>query len=134
MGNTPDIDELHQALANHGHLPTQRILSMLLIRHGVPKRTIAAACNVSPRTIYNWVDRFESKSLQEAPMDEDRTGAPSALSENQREEVLSTLRESPKEVGIDETTWSGHLVQQWIEKKYGVTFSRRHAQRFLSQT
>jgi len=138
-------DDLRGLLDRYGDVPTQRIVAALLVERGVPEATVAAALGVSTRTVYNWLERFESRPLAEAPFDEPRPGAPAELGPAERAALFETLAGPPPapgggdgdevvgagEGGGGEGGWTPDRVQALVRERYGVDYSRRHVRRLM---
>ncbi len=124
-------EDLHALLEEHGDAPTQRLVTALLVNHGVSKRTIADSLDQSLKTIYNWLDRFDVEPLEEAPFDQPRPGAPPSLKPDQEQQLFETLQIPPTESEYDAPAWTPALVRDHIRSAFGVEYSRRHVRRLM---
>ena len=116
--------------------PTLRLVVGINYKEGVSQSDLAEWYGVSRTTIHNWLnrlERLETEPFDEVIYDADRPGRPSKLSENEWEQLLSILDESPDEVGIDAPHWSPRRVQVFLEDEFDVTYSRRHIRELLHQ-
>ena len=130
---TASTEELHAVLEEHGDTPTQRLVTALLVKKGVSKRTIAAALDRSLKTIYNWLDRFEDEPVEEAPFDQPRPGAPTALEDDQKQQLFDTLQDLPKDADYDAPAWTPALVHDHVRTAYDIEYSRRHIRRLMHE-
>ena len=76
-----------------------RLHGVLLVAHGISCREAAGVLGDSPRTVENWVHRFEASGLA-GLTDADRPGRPSRLSPTQLAAVERALRQSPRAAGV----------------------------------
>src|SRR5947207_13835284 len=76
-----------------------RLHGVLLVAHGFSCREAAGVLGDAPRTVENWVHRFEELGLAGLTEGE-RAGRPSRLSPAQLDKVETALRQSPREAGI----------------------------------
>ena len=128
------IEELWDLLdALEGSTETQRVLAAIAHKRGDSTRELAHRHNVSQQTIRNWIARFEERPIGHAPFDEDRSGRPRKLTEEDREQLADELKESPQAVGYDQCGWSPRLVSQHLQNEYGVEYSLRHVRRLLRE-
>jgi len=85
------------------------------------------------QTIYTWLDRLESRGLEDGLHDEPPPGRPSKLSDTEFEQFRSALQQPPDEVGFDAPAWSSGLAQEFLRQEFGHDFSRRHVRRLLTR-
>jgi transposase len=97
-------------------------VAVLTDRYGIPRSTL-----------YYWLDRFEEQSLADAIEDEPRPGRPPRLTDAARESLRTDLAADPTTQGYAEEAWSPELVQQHIEREYGVSYSTGHVRRLLRE-
>ena len=110
-----------------------RLHGVLLVAHGVSCREAAGVLGDAPRTVENWVHRFEAQGL--AGLSEaERPGRPSRLSSSQIAEVESALRQSPAAAGIEGGgVWDGKTLSRYLEQKFEVELKTRQCQRLFRQ-
>ncbi|HVR35890.1 MAG TPA: helix-turn-helix domain-containing protein [Methylomirabilota bacterium] len=106
---------------------------MLLVAHGISCREAAGVLGDAPRTVENWVHRFEKDGL--AGLTEgDRPGRPSRLSPAQLAMVEIALRKPPAESGVaGGGVWDGKTLSRYLEHKFGVELKARQCQRMFRQ-
>lgn len=107
-----------------------RLHGLLLVAHGMSCREVAHLLGNSPRTVENWVHRFEQEGLA-GLIDGDRAGRPTRLDEKQLGEVGKALRKSPEDFGLVGRIWDGKTLSVWIEQQFGITLGVRQCQRLF---
>jgi transposase len=107
-----------------------RLHGILLVAQGMTCPEAARLLGDSPRTVVNWVERFESIGLA-GLCDQERTGRPGRLSEQQLADVGTALRLSPTEFGLPTNTWDGPTLSAYLQRKFGVTLKVRQCQRLF---
>lgn len=109
-----------------------RLHGVLLVAQGMSGPQVAGLLGDSPRTIVNWVRRFESQGL--AGLSEgERPGRPSRLNDAQLEKVEAVLRGSPAEVGLPTQMWDGPTLSAYLRRDLGVNLKVRQCQRLFRQ-
>jgi len=128
------LDELHDQLdGTEGNVPTQRVLAAIGRKQGATLEELATRHNVAEKTIRNWLDRFADQPLADAPYDDDRSGRPAKLSDEEKAVFIDDLHQSPEELGYDRHSWYPDLARHHLEEEYGVEYSLRHVYRLLDQ-
>jgi len=84
----------------------------------------------SPRTLANWVRRFDLKGLA-GLAEGNHSGRPTRLSSEQLEEVRGLVRQPPAAAEVDANLWDGKSLSVCLQKRYGVTMSVRQCQRLF---
>ena len=109
-----------------------RLHGVLLVAQGMTCPRVAQALGDSPRTVVNWVQRFEARGL--AGLTEgQRSGRPSRLTDKQLAEVERALRSSPTECGLATQMWDGPALSEFLERKLRVSLKARQCQRLFRQ-
>lgn len=130
----PSADRLRERLAAfEDRTSLLRVVAALNYRHGVEPARIAAMYGVSERTVYNWVDRFAERPLEEAVHDRPRPGRPPALTPDQRESLAAAVSDAPAGCGYDADEWTAALLRRHVRERFGVDYSERHAARLLDR-
>ena len=120
---------LHQQIRrNAAGKALHRLHCVVLLLKGFSCHDVAEAFGQHPRTVERWRVRYREMG-PEGLMDLPRQGRPARLSEETRVQLENDLRSPPSAFGYDGKRWSGELIQQHLERRYQVTFSRRHCQR-----
>lgn len=128
------FDDLHDQLdRTEGKVPTQRILAAIGRKQGAPTAELAERHNVTQKTIRNWLDRFADRPLDEAPYDEDRSGRPAKLTEEQKSAFFADLQQSPEALGYDRHSWFPALAHHHLKTEYSTEYSLRHVYRLLDE-
>jgi len=109
-----------------------RLHGVLLIAQGMTCPQVAECLGDSPRTVVNWVQRFESQGL--AGLSEgERSGRPSRLDERQLAKVEAALRASPTQFGFAIQMWDGPVLSAFLRDQLGVKLKVRQCQRLFRQ-
>lgn len=116
-----------------GSTETQRVLAAIAFKQGDSTSRLAERHNVSQQTIRNWLSRFEDRPLDDAPFDEHRGGRPRKLTEQEQEQLVAELQDSPQEVGFEQQAWFPRLVYHHLQSEYGVEYSLRHIRRLMRE-
>jgi transposase len=109
-----------------------RLHGVLLVAQGMTCPQVAELLGDSPRTVVNWVQRFETAGL--AGLSEgERSGRPSRLSAPQFSRVEAALRSSPTEFGLPTQMWDGPTLSAFVGQQLGVKLKVRQCQRLFRQ-
>ena len=110
-----------------------RLHGVLLVAHGISCREAAGVLGDAPRTVENWVHRFEKHGLAGLTEGE-RPGRPSRLSPAQRATVEAALRQSPAEAGVEGGgVWDGKTLSRYLKQEFEVELRARQCQRLFRQ-
>lgn len=107
-----------------------RLHGVLLVAQGMTCPEAARVLGDSPRTLVNWVERFESQGLG-GLSDQERPGRPGRLSEQQLVQVETALRSSPAQFGLSTQLWDGPTLSAYLRKELGVSLKVRQCQRLF---
>ena len=107
-----------------------RLHGVLLVAHGMSCPDVAALLGDAPRTVQNWVHRFEADGLQ-GLSDHDRPGRPTRLSARQKAQVARVLRQEPAAVGLAGASWDGKTVATYLEDHFDIALGVRQCQRLF---
>jgi transposase len=109
-----------------------RLHGVLLVAQGMTGPRVAEMLGDSPRTVVNWVQRFEAQGL--AGLSEgERPGRPSRLNDKQLAKVESALRASPVEFGLATQMWDGPTLSAFLNQELRVKLKARQCQRLFRQ-
>jgi transposase len=109
-----------------------RLHGVLLVAQGMTCPSVAQFLGDSPRTVVNWVQRFEAQGL--AGLSEgERSGRPSRLNEGQLSKVQTALRSSPTQFGLPTQMWDGPTLSAFLRRELGVNLKVRQCQRLFRQ-
>ena len=109
-----------------------RLHGVLLVAQGMTCPEVARLLGDAPRSIENWVHRFDQEGLAGLTEGE-RPGRPSRLDEKQVKEINRVLRSKPSDAGMRVNLWDGKTLSAWIDKAYGVQLGVRQCQRLFRQ-
>lgn len=110
-----------------------RLHGVLLVAHGISCREAAGVLGDAPRTVENWVHRFEESGLA-GLTDGERPGRPSRLTQTQLGKVETALRQSPIEAGVEGGgVWDGKTLSRFLDQNFGVELKARQCQRLFRQ-
>lgn len=113
--------------------PALRLVVALNYKHGLTQTEIAEQYGIARKTVYNWLSRFESRSIDAAIYDDDRSGRPPKFSEAQRRSFEALLQQPPESVGYDEAAWTPALVQRLVTETFDVEYSVPHLRRLMRE-
>jgi transposase len=87
----------------------------------------------SEGTVYHWLGYFEKRGDDAALVDKPRSGRPRKLTDEQYEQFIDELQESPQEFGYDHQAWFPLLAHHYLRSEYDVEYSLRHIRRLLNE-
>jgi transposase len=109
-----------------------RLHGVLLVAQGMTCPEVAAMLGDAPRTVVNWLQRFEDQGL--AGLSEgERSGRPARLNDKQMAKVETALRASPAEFGLGANLWDGPTLSAFLHREFGVVLKVRQCQRLFRQ-
>ena len=109
-----------------------RLHSVSLVASGLPCEQVAHFFGDSPRSVVNWVRRFEQRGLA-GLAEGNHSGRPSTLSAEQLEEVRALVRKPPTEVGLPANLWDGKALAECLDRRYQIQLGVRQCQRLFHQ-
>ena len=109
-----------------------RLHGVLLVAQGMTCPEVARLLGDAPRSVENWVNRFDQQGLAGLTEGE-RCGRPSRLDEKQVKEINRVLRAKPSDAGMKVNLWDGKTLSAWINKTYSVQLGVRQCQRRFRQ-
>jgi transposase len=126
LGLQDEIRRSEESRYNH------RLHGVLLVAQGMTCPEVAGMLGDAPRSVENWVRRFEAEGL--AGLQEgERPGRPRRLDSQQLAEVDAVLRKTPRAVGMSGNFWDGKTLAAWIKRQYGTCLGVRQSQRLFRQ-
>src|SRR5260370_2643360 len=96
-----------------------RLHGVLLVAQGMTCPEVARLLGDAPRSVENWVHRFDEQGLAGLTEGE-RSGRPSRLQEKQVKEINRAVREKPSDAGMRVNLWVGKRLRASFDKTYGV--------------
>jgi transposase len=109
-----------------------RLHGVLLVAQGMTCPQVASLLGDAPRTVENWVRRFEKHGLS-GLVEGDRPGRPTRLTEEQVHEIEALLRKPPVSAGRDIGLWDGKTLSSYIAERYQIDIGVRQCQRLFRQ-
>lgn len=109
-----------------------RLHCVSLVASGLAYEQVALFFGDSPRSVVNWVRRFEQRGLA-GLAEGNHSGRPSTLSAEQMEEVRSLVRQPPTEAGLEANLWDGKVLARCLEGRYQIQLGVRQCQRLFHQ-
>jgi transposase len=109
-----------------------RLHGVLLVAQGMTCPEVAGLLGDAPRSVENWVRRFETEGLA-GLREGERPGRPRRLDSQQLAEVDVALRKPPREAGMSGNLWDGKTLAAWIKRQYGTRLGVRQSQRLFRQ-
>jgi transposase len=127
------VEELRSKLAevDDDGKAVKRLVAAIAYKQGQSPADIEESFGFSKNNVYEWLDRFEERGLEDALYDESPPGRPSELSDEQRERFEDAVKNPPEDVGIDAPAWSTALAQEYLREQFDLEFTRRHVRRLL---
>ncbi len=132
-------EDLRQVLAEvEGKKPAQRLMAAInyLEEDDATLEEVAERYGYTAGWLSRWLDRLERLSdepFEEVVYDEQRSGRPSKLSDEEYERFVEALHKSPEDAGIDAPAWSVPLARHYLSEKFGVEYCERHIRRLMAE-
>lgn len=134
LGDVTLEDLREQLKETEEKVPAQRLLAAIGRKQGDTIAELAERHDVTEKTIQNWLERFEERPIDRAPYDEQRSGRPPKLTDEEREEFLMDLHKSPTLFGYDSQTWTPELATEHLKDRYDADYSTRHVRRIINRS
>lgn len=109
-----------------------RLHAILLVAQGLSCPVVARLLGDSTRTVQYWVRRFEDKGLT-GLVDDQRSGRPSRLNQEQLSKIALVLRDTPRKVGMSVNLWDGKTLSAFILQEWNLVLGVRQCQRLFRQ-
>jgi transposase len=109
-----------------------RLHCVSLVASGLSCEKVAVLFGDSPRSIVNWVRRFDQQGLA-GLAEGNHSGRPSRLSAEQLEEIRGWIRHPPADVGMEANLWDGKTLAQCVANRYQIQLGVRQCQRLFHQ-
>jgi transposase len=107
-----------------------RLYAIYQIKQGKKAEELEDLYGVCYKSIYNWVHRYNKEGLK-GLQDKPRSGRPSKLSLEQKEELSQIFSVSPESVGYPTATWTGPLVADYILQRFGIAYKKAQTYNLL---
>jgi transposase len=100
----------------------KRVTALLGIARGEPVKLIAVGVGVSPSTVYAWLRAFLLEGVAGLRV-RWRGGRPRKLTKTQRQQLAAIIEAGPEAAGFPTGCWHALLIQQVIQREFGVTYN-----------
>jgi len=130
------LEELQKKLAetDDDGKAVKRLMTAIAYKQGQSPAEIEETYGISKKNVYIWLDRFETRGLDDALYDESKPGRPSKLSGEEFTELEAVLQKSPDDAGYEDIqAWSPKFVQHWLKTHFDVEYTRRHIRRLMEE-
>jgi len=116
---------------NESFVVAIRLYLVYQVALGYSSRKLAEMHDISFKQITTWVHRFEVEGL-EGLKNRSGRGRKSLLSKEKMQRIKTlVLKELPSAHGYKATKWTGPLLADWIESKYGIRYQRAQIYKLL---
>jgi transposase len=109
----------------------RRLMVILEVDQGRPVSEWARLLNVSPQSIYNWIDRFLHQGGESALVDRYGVGRPTLWTEEHVGLLRALLESSPDRWGYFANDWTVPLLQEQLLHWSGQAFAEDTVRREL---
>ena len=138
LENVP-VEDLRQILAEVDDADaTKRLMAAITYKEmdELTQADAAALYGFSSSWASKWFNRLErlaDEPFEDVVYDKPRSGRPSKLSNEEYEQFVDVLHESPQDVGFEAPAWSVPLASAYLRKEFDVEYCDRHVRRLLSE-
>jgi transposase len=108
----------------------KRATALLGIAREEPVTLIAQGVGVSPSTVYAWLRSFLLEGVAGLRV-KWRGGRPRKLTKTQRERLAAIIEAGPEAAGFPTGCWHALLIQQVIQREFGVTYNVQYLSTLL---
>jgi transposase len=109
-----------------------RLHGVLLVAQGMSCHQVSELLGDAPRSVAYWVRRFESEGLT-GLTEEERSGRPRRLSQEQIQSIDLALRLRPTDFGLTGNLWDGKTLSAYVKSQWNVSLCTRQCQRLFRQ-
>lgn len=130
------VEELQEKLAetDDDGKAIKRLVAAIAYKQGHSPDDIEELFGFSRNNVYVWLDRFEDRSLDAAIYDESKPGRPPKLSDEEFDELVAVLHDSPEKSGYEGIqAWTPKFVQHWLATHFDVDYTLRHVRRLMDE-
>ena len=133
------LDDLRDALAEvEDKKPTQRLMAVInyVEEDDATMAEVAERYGYTGPWLSRWVgrlDRLADEPVEQVAYDDPREGRPADLSEEDHDQFVEVLHDSPEEVGLDAPAWSVPLARHYLVEEFDVEYCERHVRRLMSE-
>jgi transposase len=117
--------------SNESFVVAIRLYLVYQVALGHSSRQLAEIHDISFKQITTWVHRFEAEGIDGLKNRKGR-GRKSLLSKDKMQTIKTVvLKEFPSDHGYKAVKWTGPLIAEWIESKYGIKYQRAQVYNLL---
>jgi transposase len=112
---------LQQAYANGSLQLVKRIHALIALAQNLSVREVAEMLALGEQTIRDYRNAFLVKGIASLVYKRP-SGRPSKLTKTQRQELAALIKASPQAAGYTSGCWNTPMIQDLIERRFGVTY------------
>ena len=120
---------LQRAMGTNRRL-AKRILAILRVIDGATLEEVSRELDLCKRSVKNYVIQFLAKALDSLTYKRP-PGRQPRLTKTQKKELCDLIDKGPEAAGFDYGCWSTAIIQELIEKRFGVCYSTRYIAELL---
>jgi transposase len=115
-----DLEEWRRGRAVLGYIQGRRVVEL------------AAELDVTRGSVNRWLQWYEAMGV-EGLVTETAPGPPRKLSDAQRHELATLVEAGPLAAGYPSGVWTGPMIGDLIEKRFGVRYHKHNVPRLLHE-
>jgi transposase len=115
-----DLEAWRRGRALLGYIEGRRVIEL------------AAELDVSHGSVNRWLQRYEAMGV-EGLLTGTAPGRAPLLTKEQHEELAQLIEAGPQAAGYTSGVWTGPMVADLIEQRFGVRYHNHHVPRLLNQ-
>jgi transposase len=108
-----------------------RLFTSLLVSVGFTFADAARVTGVSTRSARRWWQAYK-QNADRGLSEKLPVGRPAQLTADQNDAIASVIRRSPRSVGLDNDTWTGKALSQWLQREFSTSITDRRARQILT--
>ena len=131
--SNPEIRAIKAAMkANKELRMHERYQAVLMHLHNVSSKDISKLIGRSLSTVYNYIHSYHERGMDCLAIGHS-PGRPRQLPPKQEQQVYQTvISKTPADVGFPaKMNWTSPMIQNWIERKFGIAYSDRGTRELL---
>lgn len=109
----------------------RRLRAIELKAKGLTQKEIAAALDVTPGAVSQWMRRYREGGVEGMRSRRDRSGARPRMEDGAWDRLAALLSEGPAAHGFDGAAWSFTNIARLIEREFGIRYHPAHVSRVL---
>lgn len=126
------LQRLHQAYLGGDIRLIRRIHALLYLADGQVVSEVAILLNLSEQTVRHYFHAFILKGLHSLVYKRP-PGRPPRLTKTQRKELAALIESGPEKAGYECGCWTCVLIQDLLEKRFGVVYHPHYVTELLKQ-